>query len=325
MSETEKTISVIIPVYNTADYLPRCLDSVINSDYRNLEIICVNDGSTDNSLDILNEYAEKDSRIRVITIPNGGVSIARNTGLDAASGDYIAFVDSDDRIHKQYFSVLVDIQRKSGCDIAAVTYKEADEHVQDGFIDVSAVKAKFYKNDKALRRLFRAVWTKLFKREILQGLRFCPETHFAEDTLFLYNIFWNKKSVNAAIADLPIYFYTVRNNSLSHNGREIPGYLFSHRKYLKFADIYSDKRISRICLKELFRYDLPFRYGSARSGKTELFKEIDEVMNKAVDIDREKHILRFPSSVLYRALTKRPKLYEKYRKILSLKKRFAKR
>ena len=96
MSETEKTISVIIPVYNTADYLPRCLDSVINSDYRNLEIICVNDGSTDNSLDILNEYAEKDSRIRVITITNGGVSNARNVGIESSSGEFIAFVDSDD-------------------------------------------------------------------------------------------------------------------------------------------------------------------------------------------------------------------------------------
>ena len=96
MSETEKTISVIIPVYNTADYLPRCLDSVINSDYRNLEIICVNDGSTDNSLDILNEYAEKDSRIRVITITNGGVSNARIVGIESSSGEFIAFVDSDD-------------------------------------------------------------------------------------------------------------------------------------------------------------------------------------------------------------------------------------
>lgn len=113
MSETEKTISVIIPVYNTADYLPRCLDSVINSDYRNLEIICVNDGSTDNSLDILNEYAEKDSRIRVITITNGGVSNARNVGIESSSGEFIAFVDSDDWVHRQFFGIMTHFQKRT--------------------------------------------------------------------------------------------------------------------------------------------------------------------------------------------------------------------
>ena len=103
----ENMISVIIPVYNTEVYLPRCLDSIINNDYRNLEIICINDGSTDNSLSVLREYEKEDERIIVIDVPNGGVSNARNIGLDMASGEFIAFVDSDDWVHRQYFSVLV--------------------------------------------------------------------------------------------------------------------------------------------------------------------------------------------------------------------------
>lgn len=100
-------VSVIIPIYNTARYLPRCLESIRNSDYKNLEIICINDGSTDNCLEILQEYKNKDNRVLVIDVPNGGVSKARNIGLDYATGDYICFIDSDDWIHRQFFSALL--------------------------------------------------------------------------------------------------------------------------------------------------------------------------------------------------------------------------
>lgn len=100
-------VSVIIPIYNTARYLPRCLDSILNNDYKNLEIICINDGSTDNCLEILKEYENKDDRILLIDVPNGGVSKARNLGLDYATGDYICFIDSDDWIHRQFFSALL--------------------------------------------------------------------------------------------------------------------------------------------------------------------------------------------------------------------------
>lgn len=102
-----KQISIIIPVYNTEKYVERCLDSIIANDYENLEIICVNDGSTDNSLKKLREYENKDSRVKVIEIPNGGVSNARNIGIEESTGEYIAFIDSDDCIHNQYFSILL--------------------------------------------------------------------------------------------------------------------------------------------------------------------------------------------------------------------------
>ena len=92
-------ISVIIPVYNVEAYLPRCLDSVIQNTYRNLEIICVDDGSTDGSPEILRDYAQRDARITVITKENGGVSSARNAGLDRATGEFVAFIDSDDFVH----------------------------------------------------------------------------------------------------------------------------------------------------------------------------------------------------------------------------------
>ena len=101
-------ISIIIPVYNTQEYLPKCLDTLVNQTYSNLEIICVDDGSTDESLRILNEYAAKDSRIIVHSQKNGGASIARNYGLNIATGDYVSFIDSDDWVYLTLYQSFVD-------------------------------------------------------------------------------------------------------------------------------------------------------------------------------------------------------------------------
>ncbi len=113
----EPIISVIIPVYNTEEYLPRCLDSILNNTYKNLQVICVNDGSVDNSLRILNEYASKDSRVLVIDKENEGVSVARNVGLEYAQGEYISFIDSDDWIHNNYFELLYKESIKNSVDV----------------------------------------------------------------------------------------------------------------------------------------------------------------------------------------------------------------
>ncbi len=141
MNTTTNLISVIIPVYNTEVYLPRCLDSIINNDYRNLEIICVNDGSTDNSLSVLRRYEKEDERIIVIDVPNGGVSKARNIGLDKASGEFIAFVDSDDWVHRQYFSMLIDVQRRFDSDVTACNYLIAESDIEDTEYSVDCLSA----------------------------------------------------------------------------------------------------------------------------------------------------------------------------------------
>ena len=112
-------ISVIIPVYNVEAYLERCLNTVCGQSYKNLEIILVDDGSTDNCLQICEEFAERDDRIKVIHQSNQGVSAARNTGLDAATGDYIAFVDSDDYIHPEMYERLYSLLKKHDADMSA--------------------------------------------------------------------------------------------------------------------------------------------------------------------------------------------------------------
>ena len=119
-------ISVIIPIFNTGVYLSRCLDSILNNTYRNLEIICINDGSTDDSGKILEEYKTRDSRIVVLSQENRGISAARNAGIDIATGKFIAFIDSDDWIHPNYFRYLAQLQQETKVDIAICGYKRVD-------------------------------------------------------------------------------------------------------------------------------------------------------------------------------------------------------
>lgn len=128
-------ITLVIPIYNIENYLGRCLDSVINQTYKDLEIILVNDGSTDNSLEICESYAKEDSRIKIINKNNGGLSSARNVGLDACKGDYVTFIDSDDWVSLDYIEIL---------------YKNIIDNNADISI-INAIKVKSQNNDFTLK------------------------------------------------------------------------------------------------------------------------------------------------------------------------------
>ena len=122
-------ISVIVPVYNCDRYLPKCLDSILSQSYKNIEIICIDDKSTDNSLGICETYSEKDKRIRIIKRKsNGGLSCARNMGIDASKGDYIAFVDSDDWIDKDFIKVLYEnmVDNDADLSVASISYSNIE-------------------------------------------------------------------------------------------------------------------------------------------------------------------------------------------------------
>ena len=129
-------VSVIISVYNVEKYLARCLDSVINQTLKDIEIICVNDGSTDNSAQILEEYAQKDERIKVITQVNSGLSEARNTGMSASTGEFIAFLDSDDFVDLDFYEALYNSAVKNNCEIACGNIiRENDKKKRKPFVD----------------------------------------------------------------------------------------------------------------------------------------------------------------------------------------------
>ena len=119
----EKLVSVIIPAYNIEDYIGRCLDSVLSQTYKNLEIIVIDDGSSDRTGEILDDYEKKNHRMKVIHKENGGVSSARNIGIDRANGDYIGFVDGDDRVNPKLFETLVKLINEENADIAHCGYQ----------------------------------------------------------------------------------------------------------------------------------------------------------------------------------------------------------
>lgn len=179
-------ISIIVPVYNTEKYLQRCIDCILNQTFKDFELILVNDGSTDLSGKIIEDYARKEKRIKTLHIENSGQGAARNRGLDIAAGDYIGFVDSDDWIHKDMYQIMLDTIIKEDCDIVQIKHSIDEEYREYSIVDsyntyaVNDVKLEFAKcnNFEILEYIFPV--NKLYKRCLWEILRF-PEGKFAED------------------------------------------------------------------------------------------------------------------------------------------------
>ncbi len=208
----EKLVSVIVAVYNIEEYLPRCIDSILAQTYRNLEIILVDDGSTDSSGGICDDYAQKDRRIKVIHKKNGGLSDARNAGLDKVSGDYIGFVDGDDWIDEDMYRAMYEACEKEKAQIAACRYKQI---TRSGIIDASAGNSVSLSKAEALEiyvcgderyLIYNSVWSKLFAKELIFGMRF-PVGKNSEDIMFTTKAFC--KMERLAYLDKAYYNYVL--------------------------------------------------------------------------------------------------------------------
>lgn len=182
-------VSIIVPVYNAIRYVNKCVDSILDQTYRNLEIILVDDGSTDGSSVICDEYAKKDERVIIIHKENGGVSSARNIGMDKARGEFLAFVDSDDYLHPQFCELMItgigqsDIEE---CQFYTVLNEEQMDYNRIESCTINRIPAKERKLS-LLRNGGGRVWGCLFKTEIIKKLRFDVGFRYAEDTLFSYD------------------------------------------------------------------------------------------------------------------------------------------
>lgn len=184
-------LSVIVPVYNVAPYLERCIKSIINQSYQNLEIILIDDGSTDNSGTICDAWAEKDERIMVIHKKNGGLSDARNVGLKVASGAYITFVDSDDWLNLNMYEKLMKIGMAQNCDIVMCNFQKISDENSISICN-NDYKIEFYDTISALKALIteqiqQVVWNKIYKKELLNGIYF-ESGRFHEDEFWSYKI-----------------------------------------------------------------------------------------------------------------------------------------
>ncbi len=227
MKKTEPLISVIVPVYNVEQYLNKCVDSIINQTYKNLEIILVDDGSPDNCGEICEKYAQKDDRIKVIHKENGGQGSARNMGLDISKGEYIAFVDSDDWIDSDMYECMMSDLLEHSADMSMCNFWivngekiSAEAEQEDIIIMNNKQLMEFYYSDS---RMNTSPCNKLYKKDLWEGIRY-PEKVFREDELILYKVML--KANKAVHIGLPKYFYYIRIGSSEHSGFS-PKYLIS--------------------------------------------------------------------------------------------------
>ena len=208
-------VSVIVPVYNVAPYLREALDSVVGQSYRNLEIIIVDDGSTDGSAEICDEY-RSDPRVRVIHQENRGLSNARNVGLDVSSGVYIAFLDSDDAFHPDFIQKMVD--KIEDADVAVCRFEVHQGTLESRGQIYPRMKEGVYNREESLRALADgkinvSVWNKLYRRELWREIRF-PDGHNYEDIHTTYRIFDCCRRVK--VQDRALYLHRRRPGSITH-------------------------------------------------------------------------------------------------------------
>ena len=212
----EPLISVIVPVYNVEQYLERCVHSVLKQSYHNLEIILVDDGSTDKSGELCDQFKKVDSRITVFHKANGGLSDARNCGLDNATGEWVSFVDSDDWIHEDYIRNLYELAMANSCEIAVATYCI----VKDKVAHVKTVKnntVKIMDKMESLKSLLyqkhftTSACAKLFKGELFSEIRF-PIGKLYEDVEAIYNVF--SLSNQVVFTNEILYYYFQRQTSI---------------------------------------------------------------------------------------------------------------
>ena len=189
-------VSVVVPAYNMEKYLAKCLDALIAQSYEDIEIIVIDDGSTDGTLRIAGEYSEKDTRIKVFSKENGGVSSARNLGIDKASGEYITFADPDDIIEQNGIEVLLNAMKSSGSDLVSCMYSrwsDAGKRLED-FDFITGIKS-FYSDDDKINFILSEiadylfgyeVWDKLYKTRIIKEnrIRFYEKCKIGEDLAF---------------------------------------------------------------------------------------------------------------------------------------------
>ena len=217
----EPFISVIVPVYNVEKYLPQCLDSIINQTYTNLEIILVDDGSTDSSGVICEDYAKSDSRIKLYHKENGGLSDARNYGIERASGQYFTFIDSDDYITKDYVFYLLGLIQKNEAQIAIGSHTVCYESRKNSYKGLGEEKQITISPKETLEHILLddgidlSAWAKLYSAELFKEIRY-PKGLAFEDTATTYKLIFLSNKI--AYGGKSIYNYRIRSNSITTSG-----------------------------------------------------------------------------------------------------------
>jgi glycosyltransferase involved in cell wall biosynthesis len=227
MKMMKAKVSIIVPVYNVERYLRRCVDSILAQKFRDYELILVNDGSTDDGGKLCDEYAEQHFNVRVIHKSNGGLSSARNAGLEIADSEYIAFVDSDDYIHPEMIGTLHELARANSSDVAMCHYVRTSEDLISHEFGSAATEVSHFTNIQAINELLRVdedhqngkrnglhwvlAWNKLYKRQLFDGLRYKDGVLF-EDIHIIHRLLY--KCSKITYIPKPLYYYYQRPESI---------------------------------------------------------------------------------------------------------------
>jgi glycosyltransferase involved in cell wall biosynthesis len=239
-SEEIPEVSVIVPIYNVEKFLPKCLDSIANQTFKNIEVILVNDGSEDESGEIARNFVSSHENFILINKKNGGLSDARNRGLEIAKGRYISFVDSDDYVHPRFLERLINLIKKHAADIAYCNYflyfPETRLKVCYPLRPIKSV----YPSEMALKKLICAntlhsfAWNKLYKRSLFAENNIKFEKLYFEDIATIPQLFYFSKKI--AITSRPLYYYTQRKGSIlrSIDANKIDDFVRSYGSILNF-------------------------------------------------------------------------------------------
>ena len=213
-------ISVIVPVYNVDKYLDRCVKSIVDQSYSNLEIILVDDGSTDSSSTLCDQWKNIDDRIVVVHKQNGGLSSARNAGIDIATGKYFIFIDSDDFVHHEMFNILLNAMLKNQSDMVFCDFQMFSDDKEISFDSIiDNIKYDNFKSIDLINRwydskevLYTVSWNKIYRRELFDSIRY-PNGKLHEDEFTTYKLVL--KSKNVTFVNEKLYFYYQRNSSIT--------------------------------------------------------------------------------------------------------------
>ncbi len=265
MMKKEDQISVIVSVYNTEQYLAQCIQSILKQTYQNLELILVDDGSTDRSLAICTHYQELDSRVRVFHQSNQGVSKARNYGMDVAAGNFITFVDSDDYVMPNYLEELFEALKSTGSQIAIsdFQYYKGNGHLlvhmpehkvsQHIFTPREWFDFAYTNRDDFFQLIYTVLWGKLFQREVLKQI-FCPEDTQIDDEFTTWKTYLQTSKI--VYLDDEDYIYRLNQEGLSHcKSQEDIRPLRSLEEEITFLHIlcYDPRILEKIYIKRLKR------------------------------------------------------------------------
>lgn len=249
MGECNIKLSVVVAVYNLEEYLPRCLEALVNQTLQDIEILCVDDGSTDSAPQIIDEYVKKyPSKVKAFHKLNGGEFTTRNYGLERAVGEYVTFVDTDDYVEKEWAQKLYDAVKSNDADLAVCGFERIDlktnKVVATNMTNFGKTVKKINCKDDFLLFINPAPWNKIYKREKIKNLRFLPFRGF-NDTMFLASCYTNMEKI--AFIDDVLYHYYLRYDSQIHtvNKQDVENlkkYLLEVKKLYEETGRYEEMR-----------------------------------------------------------------------------------